>query len=97
MTGDSDGVVAVSSARVPYSVSEVTVPADHSNVHNHPLAVLEVQRILREHVRELRAASIPGVAAPAAQAPAWTAAFWPSGGPSSSIYPSSRPTFAPPD
>ncbi len=57
LSGESDGVVAVASAHVPYSQSEISVPADHSNVHNHPLAVLEVQRILREHLRELRTAS----------------------------------------
>jgi pimeloyl-ACP methyl ester carboxylesterase len=64
ISGDSDGVVAVTSARVPYSVSELAVPADHSHVHSHPLAVLEVERVLREHLRELRAARIPPVVAP---------------------------------
>jgi hypothetical protein len=54
---DGDGVVETVSARVPYAMSEIAVPADHSNVHNHPLAVLEVQRVLREHLRELRTAA----------------------------------------
>jgi pimeloyl-ACP methyl ester carboxylesterase len=65
ISGDSDGVVAVASARVPYSVSELSVPADHSHVHSHPLAVLEVERVLREHLRELRAARVPPIATPA--------------------------------
>jgi hypothetical protein len=28
------------------------VPADHFTVHQHPLSVLEVRRILLEHLRE---------------------------------------------
>ncbi|MBW3596534.1 MAG: hypothetical protein KY475_04580 [Planctomycetes bacterium] len=56
-SGESDGVVEVASARVPYAASEISVPADHGSVHNHPLAVLEVQRVLREHLRELRSAA----------------------------------------
>jgi pimeloyl-ACP methyl ester carboxylesterase len=51
--GESDGIVAVSSARFEKAVSELVVPADHSKVHAHPLAVLEVRRILLEHLREL--------------------------------------------
>jgi hypothetical protein len=30
------------------------VPADHTTVHAHPAAVLEVRRILLEHLSELR-------------------------------------------
>jgi pimeloyl-ACP methyl ester carboxylesterase len=68
ISGDSDGVVAVASAQVPYAVSETFAPADHSNVHSHPLAVMEVERILREHLREIRTASAPPVTAtPASQ------------------------------
>jgi hypothetical protein len=55
--GDSDGVVAVASARFDKAVSEVVVPADHSKVHAHPLAVLEVRRVLLEHLRQLPAES----------------------------------------
>jgi hypothetical protein len=51
--GDSDGVVAVASAKFDKAVSEVVVPADHSKVHAHPLAVLEVRRVLLEHLRQL--------------------------------------------
>jgi hypothetical protein len=28
------------------------VPADHFHVHQHPLAVLEIRRILMEHAKE---------------------------------------------
>jgi pimeloyl-ACP methyl ester carboxylesterase len=56
-SGEGDGVVELASARVPHALSEISVPADHSNVHNHPLAVLEVQRVLREHLREIRTAA----------------------------------------
>jgi pimeloyl-ACP methyl ester carboxylesterase len=60
LTADSDGVVAVQSARVEDARSELVVPADHSGIHSHPLAVLEVRRILLEHLAELR--SFPAVA-----------------------------------
>lgn len=46
---DGDGVVEYTSARFPDAVSEIEVPADHVNVHRHPLSVLEVRRILLEH------------------------------------------------
>jgi uncharacterized protein YcsI (UPF0317 family) len=47
---EGDGVVALESARAADAVTEVTVPADHMVVHKHPLAILEVRRILLEHV-----------------------------------------------
>jgi hypothetical protein len=31
------------------AASEIVVPADHLTVHQHPLAILEVRRILLEH------------------------------------------------
>lgn len=49
-----DGVVAYESAHMEDVESELVVPADHSTVHAHPLAVLEVKRILLEHLAELR-------------------------------------------
>jgi pimeloyl-ACP methyl ester carboxylesterase len=56
LTGDGDGVVPLSSARLnPEEIqSQVVVPADHSNVHRHPLAIREVRRILLEHLNGLR-------------------------------------------
>jgi pimeloyl-ACP methyl ester carboxylesterase len=48
----SDGVVPYSSAHLEDVDSELVVPADHFHVHQHPLAVLEVRRILLEHLRD---------------------------------------------
>ncbi len=53
--GDTDGVVAVSSAHLEGAVSEIEVNADHSELHCHPLSVLEVHRILIEHLVEVDA------------------------------------------
>jgi hypothetical protein len=47
----SDGVVPYSSAHLEDVESELVVPADHVTIHHHPLAVLEVRRILLEHLR----------------------------------------------
>jgi pimeloyl-ACP methyl ester carboxylesterase len=46
---EGDGVVPASSAHLDSAESEVIVRADHTHVHQHPLAVLEVRRILLEH------------------------------------------------
>jgi len=54
LAGDGDGVVTVDSARVDDVESELVVEADHTTVHAHPAAVLEVRRILLEHLAELR-------------------------------------------
>jgi pimeloyl-ACP methyl ester carboxylesterase len=48
----SDGVVPYASAHIESAESELVVPADHFHVHHHPLAILEVRRILLEHLRE---------------------------------------------
>jgi len=53
-SGKSDGVVAYDSARLDEAVSELVVSADHNTVHRNPSSVLEVRRILREHVAQLR-------------------------------------------
>jgi pimeloyl-ACP methyl ester carboxylesterase len=47
-----DGVVPYASAHLDDVDSEVVVPADHYEVHHHPLAILEVRRILLEHARD---------------------------------------------
>jgi pimeloyl-ACP methyl ester carboxylesterase len=47
-----DGVVPYWSAHLNSAESEVVVPADHLNVHRHPLAVREVRRILIEHLKD---------------------------------------------
>ncbi len=54
-----DGVVPVSSARLEQAESEITVTADHQNVHRHPLAILEVRRILLQHLAELNQTGFP--------------------------------------
>ena len=46
---EGDGVVGLESARLETAASEITVPADHLTVHQHPLSILEVRRILIEH------------------------------------------------
>jgi pimeloyl-ACP methyl ester carboxylesterase len=48
----SDGVVPYASAHLDGVDSELIVPADHMHIHDHPLAILEVRRILLEHLRE---------------------------------------------
>jgi hypothetical protein len=48
--GSSDGVVPYWSAHLDEAVSEVSVPSNHI-VHEHPEAIAEVKRILREHLR----------------------------------------------
>ena len=50
-TGEGDGVVSVESARSPDTTSEIVVVAEHSEVHQHPRSILEVKRILREHLQ----------------------------------------------
>lgn len=53
LAADGDGVVARQSAHLDDAASELTVPADHTTVHTHPAAVLEVRRILLAHLAEL--------------------------------------------
>jgi pimeloyl-ACP methyl ester carboxylesterase len=47
---ESDGIVAHSSSHLEGAASEKIVPAGHS-AHYHPLAILEVRRILQEHLK----------------------------------------------
>jgi pimeloyl-ACP methyl ester carboxylesterase len=47
----SDGVVPYSSAHLDGVDSELIVPADHLEVHQHALSILEVRRILLEHLK----------------------------------------------
>lgn len=49
-----DGVVPYSSAHLADVDSELIVPAEHTMVHRHPLAVQEVRRILLEHLESTR-------------------------------------------
>jgi len=54
LAAGSDGVVRYESAHMDDVASELVVPADHTSIHSHPLAVLEVRRILMEHLAHLR-------------------------------------------
>lgn len=47
----SDGVVPYTSAHLDDVDSEKVVDSDHYRVHHHPLAILEVRRILMEHAK----------------------------------------------
>jgi pimeloyl-ACP methyl ester carboxylesterase len=52
--GDGDGVVTLASAKLDDAQSQIVVPADHSRVHRHPQSIMEVRRILLQHIAELR-------------------------------------------
>jgi len=68
-TAEGDGVVSYASAHLDDAASELAVPADHTTVHSHPAAVLEVRRILLEHLVALDGRPADGYACrfPAAQ------------------------------
>ncbi len=53
VVGGSDGVVSFASAHLDNVSSEIVVNADHLTVNRHPLSVLEVHRILLEHLAEI--------------------------------------------
>jgi pimeloyl-ACP methyl ester carboxylesterase len=54
VAGEGDGVVSLASAQMEDVESELVVEADHVHVHQHPRSVLEVRRILLEHLDEIR-------------------------------------------
>ena len=62
--GYDDGVVSAASAHTTGAVSEVTVPATHTKVHHHPRAIVEVERILLQHLHENGLVGPGGPAAP---------------------------------
>jgi pimeloyl-ACP methyl ester carboxylesterase len=62
LAADGDGVVSRESGHMDGATSEVTVPADHTTVHTHPAAVLEVRRILLEHLADLESRPVDGIA-----------------------------------
>jgi hypothetical protein len=51
---DGDGVVHFASAHLDDVESEIVVNADHVKVHRHPRSILEVRRILLEHLDEVQ-------------------------------------------
>ncbi|HMP05240.1 MAG TPA: hypothetical protein PJ982_02730 [Lacipirellulaceae bacterium] len=54
VAGEGDGVVSLASAQIEGVSSQLVVPADHQTVHRHPQSILQVRRILREHLANLR-------------------------------------------
>ena len=57
-----DGVVSVESANNDSALSQVFVPAEHSDVHQHSGCIYEVRRVLLEHLAEydrIRVREIP--------------------------------------
>ena len=53
VVGGSDGAVSFDSAHLEHVDSEIVVNADHLAINRHPLTVLEVHRILLEHLAEI--------------------------------------------
>ena len=58
-TDEGDGVVEYASAHLDDVASEIIIDADHTGVHRHPLAILEVRRVLLDHLGRRAAASLP--------------------------------------
>lgn len=50
---DGDGIVSLASASLGDADSQVVVDADHMNIHRHPVAILEVRRVLLEHLGQM--------------------------------------------
>lgn len=48
----TDGIVPYKSAHLTDVTSEIVVEANHVNAHRHPLAILEVRRILLDHLNQ---------------------------------------------
>lgn len=54
LSGEGDGVVSLASAQLDGVSSQIVVPADHMTVHRHPQSILEVRRVLMQHVADLQ-------------------------------------------
>ena len=54
---EGDGIVGFQSGHLDDAESELVVASEHMNVHRHPLAILEVRRILLDHLAEVEAAA----------------------------------------
>ena len=60
----TDGVVSVESAQYEYALTQTIVPSEHSFVHTHPKCILEVRRVLLEHLvaqNRIRERTIPEI------------------------------------
>ncbi len=53
ITGEGDGVVELASAHLEDVDSELVVEAHHMSAHQNPHSILEVRRILLEHLRDI--------------------------------------------
>jgi hypothetical protein len=51
--GTSDGIVLYESSHLDFTESEKLVPSPHG-AQEHPLAIAEVKRILREHLEKIK-------------------------------------------
>jgi hypothetical protein len=51
-TMESDGIVSFASAQMEDAQTQIVVQANHGSVHTTPRAILEVRRILIEHLNE---------------------------------------------
>jgi hypothetical protein len=51
-TMETDGIVSFASAQMEDAQTQIVVQANHGSVHTTPRAILEVRRILIEHLRE---------------------------------------------
>jgi pimeloyl-ACP methyl ester carboxylesterase len=65
LSEEGDGVVGFTSAHLDNVDSELVVAEEHMNVHRHPLAILEVRRILLDHAAELEQTANLAAGAPA--------------------------------
>ena len=61
LAAGTDGVVSRDSAHLDNAVSEIEVAADHTTVHAHPQTILEIRRVLMEHLAELEQFPAGGV------------------------------------
>jgi pimeloyl-ACP methyl ester carboxylesterase len=54
ISAGSDGVVELASAKMKVAESEIVIEAEHQTIHRTPRAILEVRRILKEHLDSIR-------------------------------------------
>jgi hypothetical protein len=53
LSGEGDGLVSLESARLDNAATQIVVHADHQHVHRDPQSILQVRKILRQHVADL--------------------------------------------
>ena len=59
--GEGDGIVEFANAHLEHVSSEIVVDAEHTGVHRHPRSILEVRRILLDHLKEVGSSDKPVV------------------------------------